>query len=992
MGRNIQQLPNTVYTPETAEVYTTTGFNAGDLVYYYKGNYVNPSAFTSVAGGGSQSISYNNPKNYNWTQSIGYVSQINNWTYSTSDSSIISSYGGRGRTSAIDKNNGFVWNFSFATNGTPYYMVCSQNAPSGNTSYQFSPNNISSTYLNTASGSIGSLTLSNGNILAYWVNSTGGTANSVNYAIYNPVTSYSSPAYGPTQDTNITVGSTSSLINGVALANGGFVLAVKNASGVIYYRGYTATGTPSYAWTSSGITANSLFNMPGMATRSDSSIIMFDLASGGTNYTYAIANSSGTITVSATSFAPSASIPNSCVDATCLSDGSTFVLSYVNVTSGSYRTCFRLLPTSNTLGSEVVVANSTVQNNSTVCPTFTSVLGLSASTLGGFCIAFTDGTQTLQYAYYSASGAVVSQNNGTVAIPYVMPGSYVPVNNYVQIIEYTNTAYTAVTFLWQGSPYNTIGRATFIAQSYTSNGAGTGYLYFPVPQYASGNNSYSYSDPYSGPYYSTLTPTKMQFALSNGTNSNLVTMGQIGSPLSINSAVAPRIICGVSSCANGTGTTNGTQYIYYINGATYYVESVNNAGSLISGPTSFGNNPVNVGYNLLRICGNDVGTANCVLYCYYTNSTTLFFASASTNSTSLTYSTTISTTTPTVTSSACVATLWNAYSNSAGGAVVVFTTASALNYQIYSYGGQIFGTVSITSLTPSTIYSLSVGSLPYFNTDFAVVYTSSSGVVTMYCYGGTDYIYPLLKTITVAASGGTQLVYAKTIGLPNGNYLTTYATSTSNLVLALVNQESGTVINTVNITCASNLNNYNLFDIKTNPNGDIVLVYVNASSQLVIRSFTASLQSITYPATDTINTGISVTTSNSPNPTIFGFKDSTCSIIYTSNSNSVTWTQYVTRPQLFSFTEPSGQSSSTSYVISPVNGTSATSINGAVLAGVALTNASANSTGQIQINGLAQLNSTYTNTATGSFDYTGQAVDGVKGTYNGQIVNLQGNS
>ena len=64
----------------------------------------------------------------------------------------------------------------------------------------------------------------------------------------------------------------------------------------------------------------------------------------------------------------------------------------------------------------------------------------------------------------------------------------------------------------------------------------------------------------------------------------------------------------------------------------------------------------------------------------------------------------------------------------------------------------------------------------------------------------------------------------------------------------------------------------------------------------------------------------------------------------------------------------------------------------AILAGVALTNASAGSTGQVQINGFATLNSNYTNTAAGAFDFTGQAIDGVRGIYNGKIINLQGNS
>ena len=61
-------------------------------------------------------------------------------------------------------------------------------------------------------------------------------------------------------------------------------------------------------------------------------------------------------------------------------------------------------------------------------------------------------------------------------------------------------------------------------------------------------------------------------------------------------------------------------------------------------------------------------------------------------------------------------------------------------------------------------------------------------------------------------------------------------------------------------------------------------------------------------------------------------------------------------------------------------------------AGVAVTSATAGSTGQLATNGQALLGASYTSTAAGSFDSTGGAVGGLKGTFNGRSVNLQGNS
>jgi hypothetical protein len=77
--------------------------------------------------------------------------------------------------------------------------------------------------------------------------------------------------------------------------------------------------------------------------------------------------------------------------------------------------------------------------------------------------------------------------------------------------------------------------------------------------------------------------------------------------------------------------------------------------------------------------------------------------------------------------------------------------------------------------------------------------------------------------------------------------------------------------------------------------------------------------------------------------------------------------------------------------VASIGNSSTVGISG-VFAGVALTTASAGSTGQLAINGPVLLGSSYTTTATGAFDSTGNAVSGVKGTFNGRSVNLQGNS
>ena len=58
MTRSIQQLPNNVSSTQVVEVATTTGFNAGDAVYYKNGDYVSPTVTPSSFANPSGSLSF----------------------------------------------------------------------------------------------------------------------------------------------------------------------------------------------------------------------------------------------------------------------------------------------------------------------------------------------------------------------------------------------------------------------------------------------------------------------------------------------------------------------------------------------------------------------------------------------------------------------------------------------------------------------------------------------------------------------------------------------------------------------------------------------------------------------------------------------------------------------------------------------------------------------------------------------------------------------
>lgn len=86
-----------------------------------------------------------------------------------------------------------------------------------------------------------------------------------------------------------------------------------------------------------------------------------------------------------------------------------------------------------------------------------------------------------------------------------------------------------------------------------------------------------------------------------------------------------------------------------------------------------------------------------------------------------------------------------------------------------------------------------------------------------------------------------------------------------------------------------------------------------------------------------------------------------------------------------------GVTSSAQIPVSPTAATSSTAI-GATFVGVAAATVAAGSAGPVVTNGPAKLNASYTNTASGAFDHSGTPTGGVRGTYSGKIINMQGNT
>ena len=425
--RNAPQLPNNQYTTETAEIYTASGFNAGDLVYYSNGDYVSASNLPAPT---SASFSVNGSLGI--TTSYGSHASIQPVFSAAQMLSPGITGASVHKFAAVLTNGNIVQAYitsPYTTQGTqyaPYFQIVNT---AGTVLY--GPTLISSTYTNSSSAAINVVALTGGGFAVVWMNSTGGTANVLNYAIYSNTGTVVTAA---TQDTLFGYDCSNFAFEVVAQANGGFAVAVKStgASGEIYLRAYGATGTPAFSWTDTGIQADNLNSFSysfAIASRSDSSIFVADIYSN-SQIVYRLFNGTTGASITSGSFSYN-TVGGSPIgpDASVLNDGTTIVISYVASdanSSGTVLPAFRFLPSGNTLSAQTfaipkansLYVNAQVSNNP---GNFINVLGLSA---GGFVIVFSDQLGDMQYAFFNSSGTSVSPSNSSGAVPLQLNGGF----------------------------------------------------------------------------------------------------------------------------------------------------------------------------------------------------------------------------------------------------------------------------------------------------------------------------------------------------------------------------------------------------------------------------------------------------------------------------------------------------------------------------------------------------------------------------------------
>ena len=965
MSRSIQSLPNNSGTTSIAEVYTSTGFSAGDPVFFQNGDYKSP-ANLPVPFSVSANFTPSTAINSNGTGGI-----INPaFSYAQLQTGL---GGGSSRKFAAVLTNGNIVQVFINRTGSPV----NQDSPyfritNASNTVVVAPTVITTVFTQDSFSSVGVAALTGGGFVVVWVNTAGGTTQRINYAIYSNTGSL---VTSPTQDTSISVDNGGNGFNVVGLANGGFAIAAKNDAANVRLRAYNATGVATYA-AITVMTAISGPNIPALTARSDSSVFVCDILSAN-QYGFALYNSSGGTIVSLSTFNLANSLTNTVsanASAATLSDGTTIVIGFSSInTAGNALPAFRFFPASNVLGAAVfaVPLTNAFYTIGTQSNSGTSVLGLSA---GGFLMVFSDAYGNMLYSFYSSAGVPLSGSNLNGAIPLLVTGGFSraatdvtlielsgSVNAYWSTAQYTQKSTQQVYCRFSKTTYKTLEFASATTAPVVVSGITPGAVAPPA------------TTPVGVSYYAAASSTRVV------TNTpSIVTPVTIIAPIACDSLSSDTLPNG-----NFVVTYRGTNFAVF---AAIYSPS----GSLINTVS------VGAGYALSSPGAAKIAALSSgrFVVAYPSAETIISLAVYSGSGDLLSIGS--------ITCSSWTTGLNHDVSGLQDDRFVLacFTGAGSLSV-VYNAS-----CVQIASYTNTQIGSgVTVCGNPWGGFAVSGFFVSNSRFQSYYPIGTNDW-----HTNGAIAVGGDRFVNTSQMTVnQSGNYV--LPANGSDRTSWIMVSEGG--VNAVNGTASSTgwAPGGN-----RNPNADPFMgVGLTGNGNLVFATGWALVETdfsiLAVPAQVTLGGGAQVpfnvaggsnVTMSSRNGFVYsGVTRGSSSMHVASNVGNncvVTFMNAVGNPcfaiinatndsTIYSVT--AGVTASAVVPVAPT--TSSSTING-ILAGVAVTSATAGSTGQLAVGGQVLLGSSYTSTATGSFDSTGQAVSGVRGTFNGRSVNIQGNT
>jgi hypothetical protein len=973
MSRSLTTLPNNSGTTSITEVYSATGFSAGDPVYFQNGDYKNPANLTPPS---AVNFSFPEAAAINPYGTGGTIAP--SFTYAQMQTGM--SGGTSRRFAAVLTNGNIVQAFSSYAQAPTNSNLVHFRIVNSTGAVVVSPTLVSSLYETQGYACVSVVALTGGGFAVGWLNSGGGTANSVNYAIYSNTGSLVTAA---TQDTSFaTTGATYVPLEMTNLANGGFAIAVKNTSSQIFLRAYSATGVGAYAAVNVSITAAANENSFALTARSDNSVFICDRLDG-TRYVYALFNSSGTAIVSPTNFSLVGSLAGASQgfagpDASVQTDGTTIVIAF-NGHNGTYGyPSFRFLPTGNTLSAETIaipVANLFYQT-----PYVGGYLSVQCLSSNNFILYFADGYGNMQYAFFNSSGTCVSGSNSTGAIPLQVTGGFCGKFNRVTLLEsggHVNAYWIPATNQQKPTQqfYCRISTSNYLVTPFSSV-AGTPYT---VSGVTAGAIIPSTVNPSSASFYSTTSqsfvatntpatvsgPTAIVPTTANSIasctlpNGNFVVVYKISSAITANVYSPTGAI--VTTISAGTGTTNdyavkvaalsgGGFVVQYITDSTTLKLDVYSSGYGLTASTSFTIHSFATQYNF------DISGLQ-------DNKFVIFYSTNGTNSNVRVYDSTLTV-------------LQNI-------PVTTYSTMQGLSIAGNAYGG--FGFCYFSSSYGQSFFHSYVPT----NTNTWTVVTNGTGTGI-----GDAFVQ---NPQMCATESGVYIFPLITSSYPSyGMWIDSGSMSAQYVAGLSTNWPNG-------LGSTSNPTSYPMMGVGMTGNGNVVIATSYIAQNIGFACLPAQMtfsNGQPLPFETSSNQNVPMFSPNAYNPAI-GSTLSAQPRVTSGAGNNAIITFLGGAANYPSFIIINGTSLSSVYgitvgvtpsALTPISpATTSSNITG-VLAGVAVTSATAGSTGQLAVGGQVLLGSSYTSTATGAFDSTGAAVSGVRGTFNGRSVNIQGNT
>jgi hypothetical protein len=960
MARSITSSDANGATFET--VGSTGGFSAGDLVYYGSTGYGKITASTPSTATSNLTKAF--PSLPTTGTSGGYFQATN--------------FAGLGFNKAVAllSNGNAVAAYGNPVDGYPYFVIYNPTTRA----IVAGPTVISTTFTlsgtnSTAGMNIGVSAFSGGNFVVYWGNNAGGTASRVNYATY---TNAGAAVVAVTQDATLAVNNTNQgCMRGITLANGGFVLAFGNGTNV-YFRAYDATGVGQFAWvtlsTFSSSAAQGYNPSWGMTARSDNTYLITGQSTTAGTYNYTIYNYAGTAVVAPTTFLVNGGTTNGTTDCATLSDGTTFVIAYGGNTATSINGwSFRFLPTGNVLSSTFFTQgnfNSTTGNASV---NYVRVWSLSSNR---FLITGQDSDGQGAYAVFNSSGTPLLGTTGSTGTASVTRsfGSYYGMSSVVLgVIESGGNAevygVTQLTVNSSSTNYFRISLTTYdmVSASTTSGALSISVATTPTTGYT-GTNS---------------TPSKASFALSNGvfpyasklsTASSAVATGVYPTPVSLITGVRSYDMCVLSNgnicvVTNESGPT--TAYIY--NPVTLARIS-SSVLSSVAGTSSSTGDTVTPNVRVTPLSGGSfcvaVGTSA-------TNLRLTAFTSAFAQQGSTVNISTFSQSWGTQPKNFALATI-------SGDRVVVIyqTLTNSLSYDVYSSTLALTAGPTVVATDTSQIQCNAVCATPNgFMVGTARSTAANYSFYTYYEYSANTFTQASFASGSGFSGSGFDAVPTFFVSNNNGQVFVSYRLNATDLrTFVLYGNTATNMIGAAVSNVSSGMLNSGI-----TASGIPFLIYQEA---------TAKTTGVVSPNTtaNTSLTGWTAPTSRFSSPQLrsvplYGNIVLVGYLIDASNALAFGTLQINGNPDSAVFTTADATVGVPIYPLATT--TVSPSITNTTFAGVAVTDCAAGGTGVIQTTGTTNLNSTYPTTTAQTFDYTGQAAPGVKGTISGRSISMR---